>query len=100
MAKQKTATPLDYVHFLAGWPPPENEPDPVQVPVPTPVYMPNPRMVDEAALFGNEMDMGMGNPYDQSLMGGPTLPPPIAPPAPPGFTGGNGFMAPEGGPFG
>ena len=87
--KQKLWTPLDYVHYLAGWPPPENEPEVQQVPVPTPVYMPNPRTIDESAMFG--MDGGYG---------GPALPPPIAPPPPDGFSGGGGMFFPDDSPFG
>jgi hypothetical protein len=85
--KQKIPTPLDYVHFLAGLPAPIEEPEPLTVPVPTPVYMPNPQTLDMSQMGG-----GFG--------GGPTLPPPLAPEAPPGFEGQNGMMAPSGGFFG
>jgi hypothetical protein len=85
--KQKIPTPLDYVHFLAGLPAPmEEEEEPMGIPIPTPVYMPNPQTLDMGA-------MGMGQ-------GGPTVPPPIAPQAPPGFQGSGGYFAPEGGAFG
>jgi hypothetical protein len=86
MANQKLMTPLDYVAFLAGAPPPPKEPEVQYQPVPTPVYMPNPQTLDMSQMPG---------------MGGPQLPPPIAPPAPPGFQGGmGGMMAPAGGAFG
>lgn len=89
MAKNRIPTPLEYIHWLAGWPAPAEEPEVQQIPVPTPIFMPNPRTLDESALF----------PQDQ--MGGPSLPPPIAPPPPPGMSGnGMGMFAPEGGAFG
>ena len=75
MANQKLMTPLDYVAFLLGAPPPPREPDVQVQPVPTPVYMPNPRTIDESML-----DFGGG-------FGGPQVPPPIAPQAPPGYGG-------------
>lgn len=93
MAKNRIPTPLEYVHWKAGWPAPEEEPEVQMMPVPTPVYMPNPRTIDESQMFGNDMNMGG--------MGGPSLPPPIAPPPPPGMSGnGGGFFAPQGGAFG
>jgi hypothetical protein len=83
---QKLMTPLDYVAILTGAPPPPQEPDVQYQPIPTPVWMPNPMAVDTSMVPG--------------LGGGPTLPPPIAPPAPPGFSGMGGMMSPEGGAFG
>jgi hypothetical protein len=84
---QKLMTPLDYIAILTGAPPPPNEPDVQYQPIPTPVWMPNPMTVDPMQVPG--------------LGGGPTLPPPIAPPAPPqGFSGMGGMIAPEGGMFG
>jgi hypothetical protein len=92
MAKNRIPTPLEYVHWKAGWPAPEEEPEVQMMPVPTPVYMPNPRTVDESQMFGMDQMGGMG---------GPSLPPPIAPPPPPGMSGnGGGFFAPDGGAFG
>jgi hypothetical protein len=90
--RQKIPTPLDYVHFLAGLPAPIEEEEPVGIPVPTPVYMPNPRTLDASA-------MGLGQ-QASPFQGGPMVPPPIAPEAPPGFQSSGGFMAPEGGAFG
>lgn len=89
MANQKLLTPLDYVAILAGAPPPPREPDVQYMPIPTPVWMPNPLTVDTSQVPG----LGGG-------FGGPQLPPPIAPPAPPGFSGAGGMLAPEGGVFG
>jgi hypothetical protein len=97
-AKQKIPTPLDYVHFLAGLPAPVMEPEEegMGIPIPTPVWMPNPQTLDMSQIPGLQGGGG-GNPYDQ---GGPTLPPPIAPPAPPGFSGSGGSFSPNGGAFG
>ena len=92
MSKNRIPTPLEYTHWLAGWPAPQEEPEVQYMPVPTPVYMPNPRTIDESQMFSNDM---MGD------MGGPSLPPPLAPPPPPGMSGnGMGMYAPEGGMFG
>lgn len=95
-ARQKLMTPLDYVAILTGAPPPPNEPEVQQIPVPTPVYMPNPRQLDEQAIYGDDPYMAQ-DPYASQQ---PTLPPPIATLPPDGMRGGNGFFAPTGGAFG
>jgi hypothetical protein len=88
MAKNRIPTPLEYIHWKLGFPPPEEEPEVQMMPVPTPVYMPNPQTVDASAMYGNSM-------------AGPALPPPIAPPPPTGMSGnGMGMYAPDGGMFG
>lgn len=94
--KQQLWTPLDYVHFMAGWPAPENEPEMQAIPVPTPVYMPNPRTIDESAMFGD--GFGGGNPYEDASRS--FLPPPVATEPPDGMSGFGGMFAPDGGAFG
>ena len=72
--KQKLKTPLDYVHFLAGWPAPETEPEVQQVPVPQPFWMPRP-MEPHPSMMPWQDDP---NPYGMSDPNQPFLPPPVA----------------------